>query len=66
MLQRQDPVQGPLIVLAVDDIEVSLKADRGQRRRRPSGPRMPVGDMGFAAYFRDSEGNLMAALQNAG
>jgi uncharacterized protein len=21
--------------------------------------RMPVGDMGFAAYFKDTEGNLM-------
>jgi predicted enzyme related to lactoylglutathione lyase len=26
---------------------------------------MPVGDMGFAAYFNDSEGNLMGLWQNA-
>ena len=28
-------------------------------------PKMPVADMGFAAYFRDSEGNLMGFWQNA-
>lgn len=27
--------------------------------------RTPVGDMGFAAYFEDSEGNLMGLWENA-
>ena len=30
------------------------------------GEKMQVGDMGFAAYFNDSEGNLMGLWQNAG
>jgi uncharacterized protein len=28
-------------------------------------PKMPVGDMGFAAYFNDSEGNVMGLWQSA-
>ena len=31
-----------------------------------AGEKMAVGEMGFAAYFRDSEGNLMGLWQNAG
>lgn len=27
--------------------------------------RTPVGDMGFAAYFKDTEGNLMGLWENA-
>jgi len=27
--------------------------------------RMPVGDMGFAAYFKDTEGNLIGSVQPA-
>jgi predicted enzyme related to lactoylglutathione lyase len=29
-------------------------------------PRQPVGDMGFAAYFRDTEGNVVGLWQTAG
>jgi hypothetical protein len=29
-------------------------------------PKEPVADMGFAAYFTDSEGNLMGIWQTAG
>lgn len=28
-------------------------------------PRAPVGDMGFAAYFRDPEGNVVGLWENA-
>jgi hypothetical protein len=31
----------------------------------PVGDKLPVGDMGFAAYFTDSEGNLMGLWQSA-
>jgi len=27
--------------------------------------KQPVGDMGFAAYFKDSEGNVLGLWQNA-
>jgi hypothetical protein len=28
-------------------------------------PKEPVGDMGYVAYFKDSEGNLVGMWQNA-
>ncbi len=65
MLQRQDPVSTPVITLSVDDIDATL-AMIEKHGGRPVGEKLPVGDMGFAAYFRDSEGNLMGLWQNAG
>ena len=38
---------------------------RGERRLHRGSARWPVAEMGFAAYFRDSEGNLMGLWQNA-
>ena len=64
MLDRQDPVQAPVIVLEVDDIDASLAAV-AQHGGRSVRDKMPVGDMGFAAYFEDSEGNLMGLWQTA-
>ena len=64
MLQRQPPVTVPVLTLQVDDIDatfVSIEKHGGT----PLGEKMAVGDMGFAAYFNDSEGNLMGLWQNA-
>ena len=65
MLQREDPVRTPVIVMAVDDIDATLKAVEAKGGATVSA-KEPVGDMGFAAYFRDCEGNLMGLWQNAG
>jgi len=65
MLQRQDPVTAPVIVVAVDDIDATLVAVEKHGGSR-LGEKIPVGDMGFAAYFNDSEGNRMGLWQNAG
>jgi predicted enzyme related to lactoylglutathione lyase len=65
MLQRQDPVQTPVITMEVEDIDATLKAVDANGGSTVAA-KMPVGDMGFAAYFRDSEGNLMGLWQNAG
>ncbi|MBI2706030.1 MAG: VOC family protein [Actinobacteria bacterium] len=58
MMQRQGEFTGPNIVIDVDNIEDALKAvnDAGGSTVHE---RMPIGDMGFAAYFRDSEGNFV-------
>ena len=64
MLQRQDPVQSPVIVLAVDDIDAALKSVEANGGATIQG-KEPVGDMGFAAYFRDCEGNVLGLWQNA-
>lgn len=64
MFQRAAPIATPVVVLAVDDIDATLaevEAHGGAIVR----PREPVGDMGFAAYFTDSEGNLMGLWQTA-
>jgi len=65
MLQRQAPVTTPVITLQVDDIDAALVAVE-KHGGRSLGDKMAVGDMGFAAYFNDSEGNLMGLWQNAG
>lgn len=65
MMQRQDPVSTPVITLQVDDIDQTMAQveEHGGSRTMD---KMPVGEMGFAAYFKDSEGNLMGLWQNAG
>jgi predicted enzyme related to lactoylglutathione lyase len=64
MFQRAAPVATPVIVMAVDDIDATL-AEVGAHGGAIVRPREPVGDMGFAAYFTDSEGNLMGLWQTA-
>ncbi|HEY5876478.1 MAG TPA: VOC family protein [Ilumatobacteraceae bacterium] len=65
MLQRQDPVTKPVIVVQVDDIDATLK-QVGSSGGSAVSEKLTVGEMGFAAYFTDSEGNLMGLWQNAG
>jgi predicted enzyme related to lactoylglutathione lyase len=65
MLQRQTPVSSPVVTLQVDDIDVTLAAVE-QRGGRTVRQKMPVGDIGFAAYFADSEGNVMGLWQDVG
>src|SRR4051794_34961891 len=64
MLERQVPVTTPVITLAVDDIDAALVAVAAHGGTAV-GEKLAVGDMGFAAYFKDSEGNLMGLWQNA-
>jgi predicted enzyme related to lactoylglutathione lyase len=65
MMQRQAPVSSPVITLQVDDIDATLVAVEKHGGTR-LGDKMQIGEMGFAAYFNDSEGNLMGLWQNAG
>jgi uncharacterized protein len=65
MMQRQAPVNSPVITIAVDDIDATVNAIE-KHGGAAVGEKMAVGDMGFAAYFSDSEGNLMGLWQNAG
>ena len=64
LMQRSDPFQGPVLVVDVDDIDTALAKIEGLGGKIVR-PRMDVGDMGFAAYFTDTEGNLMGLWQNA-
>ena len=64
MLERQDPVTKPVITLQVDDIDATLVAIK-EHGGAALGEKLIVGTMGFAAYFNDSEGNLMGLWQTA-
>ncbi len=64
MMQRQAPVTTPVVVMDVDDIDATLAAIEAHGGSTIA-PRSPVGDMGFAAYFNDSEGNLLGLWQTA-
>jgi hypothetical protein len=65
MLPRQTPVTNPVITLQVDDIDAAIVAVE-KHGGKAVGEKMAVGEMGFAAYFNDSEGNLMGLWQTAG
>jgi predicted enzyme related to lactoylglutathione lyase len=65
MTQRGDIVSRPVITIQVDDVNDTLARVRSSGGSAVGEP-IPVGDMGVAAYFQDSEGNLMGLWQNAG
>lgn len=62
MLERQKPITNPVITIEVGNIDESLKRIEtlGGRVVRD---KQPVGEMGFAAYFTDSEGNVLGLWQ---
>ena len=64
MMQRQGPFTGPNIVIDVDNLEDTLKAV-GEAGGTTVSERQAVGDMGFSAYFKDSEGNLIGLWETA-
>jgi uncharacterized protein len=64
MMQRQGEFTGPILTIETDDIDSKL-----QELEKLGGtlvePKMQVGTMGFAAYFRDPEGNVVGLWENA-
>jgi uncharacterized protein len=65
MMQREEPTTTPVITIDVDDIDKALEKI-GTLGGSTVQAKQPVMDMGFAAYFKDSEGNLMGLWQSAG
>lgn len=55
----------PVITIDVDDIDATL-AEIEAKGGSTVEKKMAVGEMGFAAYFKDPEGNVMGLWQNAG
>ena len=65
MLSRQQAAApGPVIVVDVDSIEATLERIDGLGGTTVVG-KTPVGDMGFAAYFTDPEGNVIGLWETA-
>jgi len=64
MFQRTPEVTRPVVTVDVPDIDATLKTveDLGGRQVVE---KTPVGDMGFAAYFEDPEGNVLGLWQSA-
>ena len=66
MLSRdQAATPGPVIVVDVESIDQSLEKIGGLGGATVVG-KTPVGDMGFAAYFKDPEGNVVGLWETAG
>jgi uncharacterized protein len=66
MLSRADAAaQGPVVVVDVESIDVALERVGGLGGSVVLG-KQPVGDMGFAAYVRDPEGNVVGLWETAG
>ncbi|MCC6382231.1 MAG: VOC family protein [Dehalococcoidia bacterium] len=64
MMQRQAPFTAPNLVIDVPNLEEALRAVNEAGGATVS-ERQPVGDMGFTAYFRDTEGNLVGLWESA-
>jgi uncharacterized protein len=64
MMRREGPGDGPIVVIDVDDIDASLARIEELGGQTLLG-RQAVGDMGWAAYFKDVEGNSMGLWQTA-
>ncbi len=64
MTKRNNEVKNTVITIDVPDIEATLKNVEklgGKMVRKKE----PVADMGFTAYFKDTEGNIVGLWQSA-
>jgi predicted enzyme related to lactoylglutathione lyase len=64
MARESGPAQSPVIVVDVDSIDATLEKISGLGGSTVAA-KMPVGDMGFAAYFKDPEGNVVGLWETA-
>jgi predicted enzyme related to lactoylglutathione lyase len=63
MMQR-DEVKSPVVVVDVESIDAALEKVESLGGKTVTG-RTPVGSMGFAAYFTDTEGNVVGLWETA-
>ena len=64
MFRREGELTSPVITVDVDDIDATLEKVNSLGGSTVTS-RQEVGDMGWAAYFRDTEGNIIGLWQNA-
>ncbi|MEP6815836.1 MAG: VOC family protein [Marmoricola sp.] len=62
MFQRESPTDRPVVTVDVDDIDAALAKIEELGGTTVLG-RQDVGGMGWTAYFKDAEGNLMGLWQ---
>jgi uncharacterized protein len=63
MAARGEPITAPIVTILVDDIDDALATVEKLGGSTVMG-RQAVGDMGFSAYFRDTEGNTVGLWQS--
>lgn len=63
MFHREGELSSPIVTVEVDDIDATLEKIDGLGGTTVT-DKQEIPDMGFYAYFRDSEGNLMGLWQN--
>jgi predicted enzyme related to lactoylglutathione lyase len=63
MFKRESPTDRPVITIDVDDLDDALRRIEERGGMTVLG-RQEVGEMGWAAYFKDVEGNLMGLWQD--
>lgn len=64
MFRREGELTSPVVTVDVEDIDAALEKINSLGGSTVS-PRQEVGSMGWAAYFRDTEGNVVGLWQNA-
>jgi hypothetical protein len=63
MMKKERHFDHPIITIDVVDIDGSLKKIE-ELGGKAIGEKMRVGSMGYSAYFKDTEGNIMGLWQN--
>jgi uncharacterized protein len=65
MAKRGGPIKSIVVTVMVDDIEKALaKVEKAGGTTVEK--KQAIGDMGFSAYFKDSEGNVVGLFQATG
>ena len=62
MLKRQDCIQSPIITVVTVDLDSSIKKIKKQGGEIVK-DKFKVGDIGFSAYFKDTEGNILGIFE---
>ncbi|MBI5391843.1 VOC family protein [Candidatus Woesearchaeota archaeon] len=63
MLKRKEPIIHPIITVSVNDIDEAAKQIEKNGGKIVM-PKLKVGDMGYSAYFKDTEGNILGIWQS--
>jgi predicted enzyme related to lactoylglutathione lyase len=64
MGKKGGSLQVPTVTIGVEDIDATLK-NVTKLGGKVAAKKSPVGDMGFTAYFEDTEGNVIGLWQDA-
>ncbi len=63
MMKRGGDVKSPVVTIDVADIDAAI-VEVEKNGGKALGKKMVVGDMGWSAYFKDPEGNVIGLWQN--